>query len=281
MQQLILWSGLTALLLLFGVFYANRNILLNRSAQKSQPVSQNQPTAQSPSVPQPAPAPEPAQTPIASSGKPSTPQGSNPENDVILKQARAALQDSSASNWSNAIAVASQIPETDSLYATAQQEIERWSQAILDIAQGRASISNYPDAIAAARLVPNENQALYNQAQLQIQQWEQILQQVRNNQAQLKVARDKIKVGDPASYRSAIDAVSSIDPTQPGYAEVKQSIDQWSGAILEIAQAQAKKGRLTQAIESATLVPQNTPSAEAAKTAIAQWQSQLSQPKKN
>ncbi|MGL5081488.1 MAG: caspase family protein [Microcoleaceae cyanobacterium] len=292
LQQLILWSGLTALLLLFGVFYANRSIVLGRPSPTSQPTSQGQSVKVSPTPPSPASAPTSpapaAKAPETQAISPVKPADSGnlseaaiSRNEATLKQARTALQSSSASNWSEAIAAASKVQKTDPLYPVAQQDIERWSQTIFDIAQGRALANNLPDAIAAAKLVPPENQAIYEQAQLQIQKWDQKLQQIKDNRAQLKAAQAKIKTGDAGSYRSAIDTARQINASQPGYAEAKQSIDQWGAAILEIAQAQAKKGRLGQAVESAALIPKDTPAYKTVQKTIAQWQARLNNQKKN
>ncbi|MGF1494486.1 MAG: caspase family protein [Microcoleaceae cyanobacterium] len=281
LQQLILWSGLVALLLLFGVFYANRNLLMNRQPDTASVSSGQQPSEPVESSVDNSPA-EPVIDDTTPEGSPTPGSSVSTEseaerlaNEKVLGQARSVLQSSSAASWSNAIGEASKIPPTDPLYSQAQEDIARWSQTILDIAQGRAQVNNFADAIAAAELIPNQNQTLYTQAQLQIQKWDQKQEQLNQNQAQLKAAQSQTKRGQSATYRKAIDEASKIPEDQPGYAEAQQSINQWGAAILEIAQAQARRKRWNQAIQSAGLVPEGTVAYQEAQAAIAQWQSRL------
>ncbi len=92
---------------------------------------------------------------------------------AILEQAKVYLKRHQASDFIRAIAELRKISPESPLYPEAQKRITFWSQTILEIAQGRAIIGNWQDAIAAARLVPKDQTALYNLAQKSIQDWQQ------------------------------------------------------------------------------------------------------------
>ncbi|MFM7577345.1 MAG: hypothetical protein ACKO5Q_10465, partial [Microcystaceae cyanobacterium] len=81
------------------------------------------------------------------------------------------LQWQQASVFVQAIADLRAVPPDSPLYPPAQQQIYLWSQIIWNIAQARAQVGNFPDAIAAAELVPKDQRDLYQQAQTAIQRW--------------------------------------------------------------------------------------------------------------
>lgn len=97
-------------------------------------------------------------------------------NRTLLRGARALLQEGQASSYNDAIAIASKIPAGQPVYAEAQQEIGRWSQAILNLAQSRASQGDLQAAIQTAALVP-ENTPAHSQARQAIAQWRRQLAQ--------------------------------------------------------------------------------------------------------
>ncbi len=282
-QQLALWSGATALLLLLGVFYTNRPAFLGQKSIDTGLVTPTEITA-SPEATSPAELPE-ATTETDNTEEQNkaseAPETSSPEpSQTLLTQAKIQLQDASASSFSNAITEARQIPQDNPAYPQAQQEIERWSQTILDIAEGRSQANDFQGAIAAAMLVPDANSTLYEQAQLQIQKWDQQRQQFKINQALLKVAQGRIKKGQASSYSDAIGEARKIKLGQPGYEEAQTLINQWSAEILELAQARAKKKQLTNAVEAASLVPKESDSYNTAQEAIAEWNTKLESQKK-
>ncbi len=97
------------------------------------------------------------------------------DSQAILNEARGLIKPISASDANRAIERASQVPETDPLYAQAQIDIERWSRDILDIAKRRAADRSYKQAIAAAQLVPKERPQAYAEAQKAIADWQKRL----------------------------------------------------------------------------------------------------------
>ena len=271
-KQLVLWSGATALLLLLGVFYTNKPTLLGQRNPDTGVVSPTEVVASPETVPVPTsetvtndsqaetPAPETTATAPVSE-----------VNQAVLNQSKVLLKGVSASSFSNAIAKARQIPQTDPAYPQAQQNIERWSQTILDVAEGRSRGDDFQGAIAAAMLVPDANEKMYQQAQLKIQQWDQQRQQLKINQALLKVAEGRIKTGQASSYNNAINEASKIEAGQPGYNAAQTKINQWSQEILKIAQARAKKNQFKNAIEAAALIPEGSSAYDSAQKAIAEW----------
>ncbi len=285
LQQLILWSGATALLLLLGVFYKNHSIFVGQqqpaeisptpATELVETSSETETTSEEPSASDATP---PASTSTEPESTTIPPQSS--ANLALLDRSKVQLQASSASGFSQAIALANQIPENDPLYPTAQENIERWSQTILDIAQGRAQTNNFSNAIAAANLVPQSNRQVYQQSQLEIQKWQQKQQQLEANRTQLKIARARIKQGQASSYSNAIDEARKVKADQPGYGEAQTVISQWSAEILKIAESRATKRQYNDAIKAAQLVPADTSSSETAQKAIAKWQTQLKTQKK-
>jgi hypothetical protein len=278
-KQLVLWSGATALLLLLGVFYTNKPTLLGQKTPEPGLVAPTEVVAS----PGSAPPPSTAETTETDAAAPSTATevAPVPANQGLLNQAKAELKGVSASSFSNAIAKARQIPPSDPAYPQAQQEIERWSQTILDIARGRSQADDFQGGIAAAMLVPDANEKIYQQAQLQIQQWDQQRQQLKINQALLKVAQGRIKTGQASSYNNAINEARKIAAGQPGYEAAQTQINQWSQEILTIAQARAKKNQLTNAIEAAALIPEDSSAYDAAQKAIAEWKTKIESQKKS
>jgi Caspase domain len=127
------------------------------------------PVAQAPTKPSPKP---PVLAPESPKVTAPAPVAAKPgaEGD-LLTQARALIKPSLASEASRAIAIARKIPPTDPQYAQAQQEIDRWSQDILDIANQRAAQRDFKQAINAAQLVPDDRPQVYAEAQKLIAQW--------------------------------------------------------------------------------------------------------------
>ncbi|MGC9526331.1 MAG: caspase family protein [Limnospira sp.] len=281
-QQLILWSGVTALLLLLGVFFTNRSLFVGsqptatlplppaelseeRETEVSEPATEGTPEG---NVASPPPPPATPEEPTATSGE-------------TLQTAQVLLQDTSASSLSQAIARAGQIPEDDLGYPEAQLAIERWSWMILDIAEGRAATGNVEEAVAAARLIPEIKRPIYEEAQLQIQKWNREVEQLQGNREKIAAARSQIKAGQASTYSNAISAVSEIQPAEPGYGEAQEAIARWSGEIWKLAQSRANDKQFDTAVQAALLIPPGTPAYQPAQTAIAKWKTQAASPKEN
>lgn len=177
-------GGLLFALLFLGVLFQNRDELTKAPDAIAPPESVTPtPPTPAPSSPTPTgsvvapPAPiTPAPTTPAVAVAPATTQSS------ALNAVRASLDRSIAASpttqisaFNRAIQQARQIPKTDPAYAQAQQDIDRWSQLILSVAEQRANrgnggsrrraVQNYRSAIAAAQLVPRDRPAVYARAQ--------------------------------------------------------------------------------------------------------------------
>lgn len=199
-------------------------------------------------------------------------------NQKLLEQARVSIRPSQASRFSQAITQARKIQPGQPLYAQAQQDIERWSRVILDLAEGRANQGQYDAAIAAARLVPNDNAQVYAQSQQAIANWQKLAQQQQVNRNLLQAAERDIRWDEASSYNRAIAQARKVPLGQPGYLEAKRLINNWSQNILQIAEARAARGRLQTAINTASLIPSDTPTYANAQKAIANWKRQLGRP---
>lgn len=192
-----------------------------------------------------------------------------------LNQARSLIRFNQASSFNRAINEARQIRPGQAAYEQAQQDIDRWSRVMLDLAEGRAREGNYRDAIAAARLIPDIRQDVYATAQQRITQWQQQQELAQKNQALIEAAQELPRRGQASSYNDAIRQLSIIQPDQPQYAAARRLIEQWSQRIFEIASSRAAQGRLESAIAAATLIPENTPAYNPAQTKIADWRQRL------
>ena len=253
-QNLLLWGGglLLLVLLIMNVFSSSWRQQTARQGGKTDPSATN--------------AGKPAKVVPAK-----TKEQINQER---LDKAKQLLQNNQVSRYAQAIALAGQVKKGDPLYNESQESIERWSQIILDTAQGRAKQGNISGAIAAAKLIPQDPQPIYAEGQKLIKQLEPIAKKQQANKTLLLAARGLIRPDQASSYNKAIDAARKIQPGQPFYAEAQKSIAQWSQSILTLAQKRASAGDFTGAIDTASLVPKGTPAYPKAKQAIAEWKKQ-------
>jgi hypothetical protein len=274
-QQLLLWGGgavLVLALMIAAVLFRNREAFTNQSVVE--PSSEQT----SPSTSPPTIEPPSRQTDAEGTINPTTalPQTWEPSrlqvNQETLDQARRLLRPNQASLFNKAIVQARQVKAGDPLYPKARRDITRWSGVILDLAEGRAKAGNFGGAIAAAQLVPKDDSSVYSKAQHTINRWKVLAKEQQQNQTLIQEAKQQIQPNQASSYSRAITTLRPILPDQPGYGEAQQLTAQWSRTIYLIAQSRASRGKLQEAIQSASLVPAGSPSAEAAKVAIAKWQ---------
>ncbi|MBO1348848.1 MAG: peptidase C14 [Hormoscilla sp. GUM202] len=304
-RQLILTSAGLAIILIAGVFFRNKDLLIStpdvdgasESPQQIEsgrlgevplqvvepPAESAKPPLRSQAEPWERDAEPPAFQPIESPIDPPKPAptavklaATEQENRDLLGKARTALGLNQASKYSSAIDMARSIKRGEPLYAEARQDIEFWSRAILDIAVGRSKMGKFNDAIAAAKLVPSDSDS-YQSAEDAIALWTVQAQQQRTNQVVLNRAKELIVASQASSYNQAIDLARSIPQGQPNYFAAQKLINQWSNDILAIARSQADKNSLKSAIAAASLVPEDTKAYEQAKGAIATWQERLKQ----
>ncbi|MDP8932882.1 MAG: caspase family protein [Cyanobacteriota bacterium] len=275
LQQLILWSSATALVLLLGVFVTNKSIFLGQEEGDPRSAAEN---AQNAGTQKSGGAGVSQNQPLALQAGAGTKQP--PSSKQVWAEAKTFLKDGSASSFNKAVVKARTIPASDPLYPQAQQDIERWSLTILDIANGRAARGDFQGAIGAAKLMPDVNQPVYNQSQQAIAQWEELSKDQDVNVALLSAAKGQIKRGAASSYSKAIQQANKIQPGQPKYEEAQQLIGQWSETILKIAQLRGSQGKLKEAVEAASLVPSGTKSYQQAQKNIANWKTKLQGQKK-
>ena len=190
--------------------------------------------------------------------------------EVILNDARRLVEPVPASLFNDAIERARQVPVDDPLYEQAQADIARWSQVMLDLAEGRAAAGNFDGAIAAARLVPADQAETYAQAQAATQRW----QQRKTNRQLLQQAQAMLQPDQATSFKDAIAVAQQIPPDFPEYAVAQDRISQWSQDILVIARDRAAAGDVAGAIAAAERVPPETSAYDQAQQEIQTWRSQ-------
>ncbi|XZO03503.1 MAG: caspase family protein [Microcoleus sp.] len=283
LQQLILWSGATAIVLLLGVFVTNRSIFIGQQEGSPKLTAENapKPSPQKSGLKSVTPGAGVSQKqPLAVSVDTASKPKPQPSSQQVWAEAKTLLKNGSASSFNNAVRKARSIPPTDPLYPQAQQDIERWSLTILDIANGRAARGDFLGAIEAAKLMPDANKPIYNQSKEAIVQWQDLSKQQVLNTALISAAKKQIKRGEASSYSKAIQQVNKIQPGEPKYEESQRLTAEWSETILKIAQLRSSQGKLKDAVEAASLVPSGTKSYQPAMKAIAEWKTKLKQNKK-
>ncbi|MEM8602272.1 MAG: hypothetical protein AAGF24_00360 [Cyanobacteria bacterium P01_H01_bin.121] len=196
------------------------------------------------------------------------------QNFERLRQARALIRNSQASEFVDAIAQLRLIKPDEPFYTEAQQDIQRWSKVIYDLAVGRADEGSYEQAIAAARLVPDDQGQLYQSSQAAVQYWQQQLNLKQVNQARIDKAIAGIQAGSASSYNDAIGLVRPIQQGEPLRFEAQRLVGDWSKQIFELAQTRAVEGDLAGAIQAAQLVPEETAYYNSAQMLIQEWQAQ-------
>ncbi|OKH21433.1 hypothetical protein NIES593_15675 [Hydrococcus rivularis NIES-593] len=196
--------------------------------------------------------------------------GSKSEQE-ILNRATIFLKANQASDFNRAIGSVRQLKPGDPFYQQARADIDRWSQIILDIAEGRARTGDFQRAIAAAELVPRDRASLSQTARQKIRLWETLQKQQQATKAAIETARKLINPSQAATYSRAIALLRQIPPEQPGYMETRQFMNNWSQKIYFLAISHAAEGNLGQAIETAQFIPSDTHLYQDAQKAIARW----------
>jgi len=143
---------------------------------------------------------------------------------TMLIRIRNPMPENQVSDLVEAIKVARLIKADQPLYSESQQNIDRWSRLIMDMAQGRAerangssaadAADNYTKAILAARLVPTD-QPVYEQAQQAISLWSQKILDLANTRASNGELDLAIQIGE------------LVPPNTPDYAAAQEAIANW------------------------------------------------------
>ncbi|MCY7283577.1 MAG: caspase family protein [Cyanobacteria bacterium CAN_BIN43] len=149
----------------------------------------------------------------------------------MINRLRQPSQQNQASDFVEGIKRVRQIKAGQPFYKEAQQDIDRWSRVILDMAQGRAGrnngelsvrakAENFNGAIASARLIPPDRPELYNQAQQAVGKW---------SQAILDVALASAAEGN---LDEAIVAAEMVPSNTPVYPDAQEAIAGWRNQTL-------------------------------------------------
>ncbi|MEH1925356.1 caspase family protein [Nostoc sp.] len=270
-KQFILWGGGSLLVagLIAVVFLRNQETFRIKQISSTSPntnVSDRQVIENLPSVGTPA-----VRLKNQSSAQIVSNSESKKRNQAVLDLAKMSLRQTQASDLSMAIATARKIQSGEPLYEQAQENIQIWSQMILDLAEGRAKQRQYASAIAAARLI-TKDEAPYAKAQAAINLWRLEGKQYVSNKTLLDAANALIKSEQASTYNRAIEVAKKVPADQPGFDAAQKSINKWSEKILDLAKRRAAEGDRNAAIATAALVPEETAAYEDAQDAIQKWQ---------
>jgi uncharacterized caspase-like protein len=133
--------------------------------------------------------------------------------------------------------------------------------------------SDFADAIAKARQI-KLGEPLFEEAHQDIDRWSRVILDMAQGRADRKNGSSTPIAA--SNYSAAIGTAQLVPNDNPQiYAQTQQAIAQWSQMILDLANDRAAENDYELAIQAASLVPQGTPSYEAAQEAIVQWQGQL------
>ncbi|WP_353932072.1 caspase family protein [Okeanomitos corallinicola TIOX110] len=274
-QQFIIWGGGSMVIVGLMTTFLLRNqasfrfnkisTSLNNNSNNNNTTTRSSEFADSlPPIPNNIPTTSPSNLPRVSNSDPQK------RNQAISELGKMSLSSTQPSDLSQAITIAQKILPGEPLYQQAQENIQVWSQMILDLAQEQAQQRNYTDAIATAALIP-QNSVLYPQTQATIKKWRLEAKQYNSNQTILDAAQGLIQPGQASTYNRAIAVAKKVPPEQPGFNLAQQSMNRWSEEILDLAKARAAQGDFTTAIETASLIPESTVAYEDAQDAIQKW----------
>jgi hypothetical protein len=113
---------------------------------------------------------------------------------------------------------------------------------------------------------------VYGIAQNSINKWQSQLSVVQRNRQVIANAKELIIPNQASSYSKAIALLKTIKPSEPIFREARGLQDQWSRTIYLLANSRAAKGNYKLAVETAKLVPADSPSYQSSLGAIARWQ---------
>ncbi len=296
-----IWSSLAILMVLLGalVFWRHFKPLFKEVQAPAQPAASSSPdngadegkggqshaasSTADPGSQSPEASPSPISKPETGSKTGNQAQGSSASGSQAgqalsgqawLDKAQEAIRPTQASYYSQAIAQAKKIRPEDPLYEKAQQNIERWSWVMIDIAQGRAKQGDFVGAIAAAKLVPPDLD-IAAEVKQSIGAWRQQAQQQQVNRKLLQTAQQVVKPSQASTYNRAIAIALKIPQGQPEYFKAQRLIAEWSQTIYKIAHSRARQGQLDAAVQTVELVPPNTAAYASAQRSMSQWREAL------
>jgi hypothetical protein len=196
---------------------------------------------------------------------------------AVPESGKVYLYSHQASGFNQAIDQARKIDTDSPFYQEAQADIVRWSRVIFDIAQGRASQKDFTGAIAAAKLIPQDEPSISmiaQEAAEAINYWKIRAQKQQIHQNFLEEAKKVIEPTQASSYSQGIMLLRKVAPGAANYREAEELIRQWSRQIYLIANTRAARGDFQQAVQALTLVPKDSPYYAKAMTAMLEWKEQ-------
>lgn len=196
---------------------------------------------------------------------------------AVPESGKVHLYSHQASGFNQAIDQARKIDADSPFYQEAQADIVRWSRVIFDIAQGRASQDDFAGAIAAAKLIPQNEPSISiiaQEAAEAIDYWKIRAQKQQINDNLLEEAKQLIVPTQASSYSQGIMMLRKVAFGAVNYREAQELIRQWSRQIYLIANARAARGEFPQAVQALNLVPKDSPYYEKAMAAMLEWKEQ-------
>lgn len=183
-----------------------------------------------------------------------------------------------------AISEARRIGENRPLHSEARRQIRNWTAQVeriqdrptLNEANQIAQSGNLQQAIAVAERI-GSGRALYEEAQTNIRNWRRQINQSAQAQqarAQLQQATSTASLGTPSALASAIRVANQIARNSPQRSEADRYINQWSEALLRIAQNEAARD-IRRAITVAEMIPPQTTAFAPAQLQLREWRSLL------
>jgi len=177
-----------------------------------------------------------------------------------------------------AIAEASQIRRGRALYPEARRRINNWTakvqriqdQPYLDQARDLAQTGDLVAAINAVQPIASSGRALSGEAKAAIDDWQGQIR-ARDN---WRKAREMAAVGTPNALLEAIRLAEKVPSRSILRLDANVGIDQWSQQLLDIARSQSNTN-LSQAIETAGLIPRGSSAYSTAQEQIRTWQQLL------
>ncbi|GBF80857.1 hypothetical protein AsFPU1_2264 [Aphanothece sacrum FPU1] len=200
------------------------------------------------------------------------------EDQPVLDQARDLSRSDTIPALTEAIAQAQQIGKNRALSGEAQQEIRKWrfsietqeDQPLLDQAISLGNSRDYESAIRAAQQI-RQGKSLYQEAQTKIGQWRRETRAQRNLQEAYLIADART----PQALVSAISVVRRIPSSTDASSQVQQALNRWAYQLLSIAQDQANRALLQEAINLARMVPAESTAYQSAIAQIDIWKKLL------
>ncbi|ACK66041.1 conserved hypothetical protein [Rippkaea orientalis PCC 8801] len=203
------------------------------------------------------------------------------EDQPLLDQARDLSRDGSIASLQEAIAKASLIGANRALSSEAQQEIEKWrnsiqrqeDQPLLDQAIALGDVKDYNAAISTAERI-GRGRVLYQEAQNNIRGWRREIRAQKNLQEAYLIAQGRT----PQALASAISLVQKIPRSTDVSLESRQVLNRWSAELLSMAEDQARRSLLEEAIKLARMVPSDSEVYNSAQLQIQAWKGILQPP---